>query len=208
MAIHSKICGITTPETLDAAVAGGASHIGFVFFPKSPRSIAPEQAAALVARLPHRVTPVALVVNETAERIAAIRAQSGIQTVQLHGEEAPEFAQAIGGDVWKAIPVKTRADLAVAARFAGTVSHILYDAKPPKGIDIPGGTGLRFDWSLLDGFAHPLPWILAGGLDASNVRDAIGRTAAQFVDVSSGVEDTPGQKSVDKIAMFLKAAQL
>lgn len=206
--IKTKICGITTPDALDAAAAGGASHVGFVFFAKSPRNVSPERVAELVKRLPDHVTPVALVVNEERERIHAIRAITGIHTIQLHGDESPEFAAALGGDVWKAIPVKTREDLNAAARFTGVVSHVLYDAKPPRGIEIPGGTGMRFDWSLLDGFAHPVPWILAGGLDHTNVREAIGRTGARFVDVSSGVEDAPGVKSVDKIAAFLKAAAL
>jgi phosphoribosylanthranilate isomerase len=206
--IKAKICGITTPDALDAAVNGGASHIGFVFYAKSPRNVAPEQAAELVKRLPDHVTPVALVVNEERGRIDAIRTTTGIATIQLHGDESPEFAASLGGDVWKAIPVKTREDLNAAARFKGAASHVLYDAKPPKGFDLPGGTGMRFDWSLLDGFLHPVPWILAGGLDPTNVRDAMGRTGARFVDVSSGVEDAPGVKSVDKIAAFLKAATL
>jgi phosphoribosylanthranilate isomerase len=207
MTIQTKICGITTPEALDAAITGGASHIGFVFFPKSPRNVVPDQAAELVKRMPAHVTPVALTVNAEAGYIDLIRAQTGIATIQLHGEESPEFAVSIGGAVWKAIPVKTRADLNAAARYKGAVSHILYDAKPPKGADLPGGTGMRFDWALLDGFAHPLPWLLAGGLDPENVRDAIGRTTAKFVDVSSGVESAAGVKDVDKIAAFLKAAR-
>ena len=207
MPIRTKICGITTPEALDAAVAGEASHVGFTFFPKSPRFVTPDAAAALVRRLPAHVTPVALVVNEEYARIDAIRAQSGIGIIQLHGDESPEFAASLNGDVWKALPIKTRADLSAAARYAGAVSHILYDAKAPKGADLPGGNGMRFDWSLLEGFVHPLPWILAGGLDAANVPEAIRQTGASFVDVSSGVEDAPGVKSVDKIAAFLKAAR-
>lgn len=207
MVLKVKICGISTEETLDAAVAGGASHIGFNFFAKSPRSVTPERAAALVGRLPAHITPVGLVVNEDRARIDAIRAQTGIATIQLHGEESPEFAASLGGDVWKAIPVKTRDDLSAAMGYVGAVSHLLYDAKPPKGADLPGGTGMRFDWSLLDGFAHPLPWLLAGGLDPSNVTDAVGRTGARFVDVASGVESSPGIKDVDKIAAFLKATR-
>ncbi len=208
MPIQTKVCGVSTPLALDAAINGGASHIGFVFFPKSPRHVAPEQAAELVKRLPAHVTPVALTVNAERAFIDSVRATTGIATIQLHGDESPEFAASIGGDVWKAIPVKNRADLAAATRYKGTVSHILYDAKPPKGADLPGGTGMRFDWALLDGFAHPLPWILAGGLDAENVGKAISQTGAPFVDVSSGVETAPGVKSVDKIAAFLKAASL
>ena len=205
MNLNIKICGITTEQTLDAAIRGGATHIGFNFFAKSPRGVAPDRAAALVARLPDHVTAVGLVVSEDRARIDAIRTQTGIHTIQLHGEESPEFAASLGGDVWKAIPVKTRDDLKVAANFVGAVSHLLYDAKPPKGADLPGGTGMRFDWSLLDGFAHPLPWLLAGGLDAGNVAEAIGRTGARFIDVASGVESAPGIKDVDKIAAFLKA---
>lgn len=207
MAIKVKICGVSTEETLDAALAGGATHIGFNFFAKSPRSVAPERAAALVRRLPAHVVPVALVVNEDRARIDAIRSQTAIATIQLHGDESPEFAASLGGDVWKAIPVKTRDDLAAATRYVGAVSHLLYDAKPPKGAVLPGGTGMRFDWSLLDGFAHPLPWLLAGGLDDSNVSEAVGRTGARFVDVASGVESAPGVKSLDKIAAFLKATR-
>lgn len=205
MPIKVKICGVSTEETLDAAVAGGASHIGFNFFAKSPRCVALDRAAALARRLPAHVTPVALVVNEDRTRIDAIRSQTGIATIQLHGEESPEFAASLGGDVWKAIPIKTRDDLSVASRYIGAVSHLLYDAKPPKGADLPGGTGMRFDWSLLDRFAHPLPWLLAGGLDAGNVAEAVGRTGARFLDVASGVESAPGIKDVDKIAAFLKA---
>ncbi len=205
MPVNVKICGITTEQTLDAAILGGASHIGFNFFAKSPRSVELHRAASLVRRLPGHVTAVGLVVNEDRARIDAIRAQTGIHTIQLHGEESPEFAVSLGGDVWKAIPVKTRDDLEVAANFVGAVSHLLYDAKPPKGADLPGGTGMRFDWSLLDGFAHPVPWLLAGGLDAGNVAAAIARTGARFIDVASGVESAPGIKDVDKIAAFLKA---
>jgi phosphoribosylanthranilate isomerase len=205
MAVNVKICGVSTEETLDAAILGGATHIGFNFFAKSPRSVALDQAAALVRRMPAHMTAVGLVVNEERTRIDAIRSQTGIHTIQLHGEESPEFASSLGGDVWKAIPVKTRHDLAAATLFAGAVSHLLYDAKAPKGADLPGGTGMRFDWSLLDGFAHPLPWLLAGGLDADNVAEAVTRTGARFIDVASGVESAPGIKDVDKIAAFLKA---
>ncbi len=206
MPIQVKICGITTPEALDAAVKGGASHVGLNFFPKSPRYIEPEKAAALIRRLPAHVTAVGLTVNESKDRIETLRAITGIQTIQLHGDECPAFAVSLGHDVWKAVPVKTRADLADVAKWRGAVSHVLYDAKPPKGAELPGGTGIRIDWTVFEGFDHPLPWALAGGLDAENVSEAIRRTAASFVDVSSGVESAPGIKDVDKIDAFLKAA--
>ncbi|MES2289981.1 MAG: phosphoribosylanthranilate isomerase [Pseudomonadota bacterium] len=206
MPVHTKICGLSTPETLDAALAGGASHVGFVFFAKSPRNVTPEQAAALVARTAGRARTVGLFVDAEASFIDAARRQTRIDVVQLHGSETPAFAAALGGEVWKAIPVRTGADLAVAADYRGAVPRILYDAKPPKGADLPGGTGMRFDWKLLTGHSHPLPWILAGGLDADNVAEAVRVTGASMLDVSSGVESAPGVKDVDKIGAFLKAA--
>jgi phosphoribosylanthranilate isomerase len=210
--IQSKICGLSTPEALDAAVTGGASHVGFVFFPKSPRNVSIEQAAALAARLPGHVSAVGLFVDPEAAFVNTVRAQVTLKALQFHGDERPAFTTQMGQqhglEIWKAVPVKTRDDLAAAGKYRGAVHRILYDAKPPKDVDVPGGTGMRFDWKLLDGFDHPLPWILAGGLDPANVRDAIGITGARFVDVSSGVESAPGIKDVDKIAAFLKAAAL
>lgn len=212
MSVQTKICGLSTPATLDAAIAGGASHIGLVFFGKSPRNVPPDQAGALAARVAGRAKVVGLFVDPDPDFVAAVRAQVHLDILQLHGDEHPALAAQLGMssglEVWKAIPVKTRDDLAVAATYRGAVQRILYDAKPPKGADLPGGTGMRFDWGLLQGFAHPLPWILAGGLDPNNVRDAIAQTAATVVDVSSGVESGPGIKDVDKIAAFLKAAAL
>ncbi len=212
MQIQSKICGITTLEALDAAIAGGASHIGFVFFAKSPRNISPEQASALSKRAAGRTKCVGLFVDPEPDFITAVRAHVTLDVIQLHGDERPALVSRIamsnGLETWKAIPVKTAGDLSAAHRFRGSAHRILYDAKPPEGLDIPGGTGMRFDWQLLDGFAHPLPWILAGGLDPRNVAEAIKTTSANFVDVSSGVENTPGQKSVDKITAFLKATAL
>ncbi len=205
MPIMVKICGVTTPETLDAAVKGGASHVGFNFFDKSPRTISTEQANALVKRLPRHVTPVALVVDTTPEQIQEIRVQTGIHIVQLHGSETPAFAASLGGEIWKALPIKTAADLSEAKNFHGAVTRLLYDAKPPAGALLTGGTGCRFDWTLLVGVDHPVPWILAGGLDSANVAEAIRVSKTDFVDVSSGVESAPGVKDVDKIATFLKA---
>lgn len=206
MPVLTKICGLSTPETLDAALAGGAGHVGFVFFAKSPRNVSPEQAAALVARTAGRAQTVGLFVDADAGFIDAVRRQTGIDVVQLHGSETPAFTASLGGEVWKAIPVRTSADLTAATPYRGAVSRILYDAKPSKGADLPGGTGMRFDWKLLTGHSHPLPWILAGGLDADNVAEAVRVTNATMLDVSSGVESAPGVKNVDKIGAFLKAA--
>ena len=205
----AKICGLSTPETLDAAVARGASHVGFVFFAPSPRDVAPEVAAGLAARVPDRVVRVGVFVDPADELIDRAVAAGRLEAVQLHGT-APARVAAIkartGLETWAAVAVKTQADLGVARGFVGAADRILYDAKTPPGAALPGGMGLRFDWGLLDGFRHPLPWALSGGLDPANVAEAIARTGAALVDVSSGVERAPGVKDVDKIAAFLQAA--
>jgi phosphoribosylanthranilate isomerase len=207
--VLAKICGISTPETLDAAISGGASHVGFVFFAASPRNIAADHAAALCARAAGKVKRVGLFVDPDPEFIAAVRQHVTLDIIQLHGDEHPALVSRIamtnGLEVWKAIPVKIADDLKAAHKFRGAAQRILYDAKPPKGADLPGGTGMRFDWKLLEGHPHPLPWILAGGLDPKNVAEAARVTGADFVDVSSGVESAYGTKAVDKIAAFLKA---
>ena len=211
MGIQTKICGVTTPDALAAALAGGASHIGFVFFEKSPRNITPEAAAALAETLPSHVKSVALVVDPDDVFLDHLIGQfAKINVLQFHGSETPDRLarwKDAGRECWKAIPVRTAADVRSAAAFQGAADRILYDAKPPKGADLPGGTGQRFDWTLLRGVHHPLPWILAGGLDAANVTDAHQVTGADFFDVSSGVESAPGIKDVDKIAAFLKATR-
>lgn len=201
----AKICGLSTPETLDAAVAGGASHVGFVFFPKSPRNVTAEQAAALASRVPPHVARVGLFVDPERDFLDEVLRRVPLEVIQLHGEESPQFCVSLDKEVWKAIPVRTRVDLDVGRAYRGAVQRLLYDAKPPKGADLPGGNGLRFDWRLLQGHAHPMAWALSGGLDVDNVREAVGITGARIVDVSSGVESVPGTKSVDKIARFLQA---
>ncbi|MBY8821180.1 phosphoribosylanthranilate isomerase [Sphingomonas colocasiae] len=208
MPTKAKICGLSTPETLDAAIANGAAYVGFVFFPPSPRHLDPERASALAARAPGHVRKVGVFVDPDDGLIDAAIA-AGIDTIQLHGKESPARAAAIrartGLELWKAVPVRTAADLAPTTGFRGAADHILYDAKTPDTALLPGGMGLRFDWKLLHGFVHPLPWALSGGLDAANVGDAIRTTGATLVDTSSGVESAPGIKDVDKIAAFLKA---
>ncbi len=210
MTVKTKICGLSTPETLDAALKGGASHVGFVFFQKSPRNLTPEQAAALAARVEGKAKIVGLFVDPAADDIDRVRAEVRLDVIQLHGDERPAFVSRIamtsGLQVWKAIPVRTTRDLNEAQKYRGAASLILYDAKPPAGSDLPGGNGLRFDWELLRGHQHPLPWALSGGLDASNIAEAVRITNAPLLDVSSGVESAPGIKDVDKIAAFLKAA--
>ncbi|WP_380876768.1 N-(5'-phosphoribosyl)anthranilate isomerase [Sphingomonas sp. DBB INV C78] len=210
MPVQTKICGLSTPETLGAAIRGGASHVGFVFFAKSPRNLDFDKAAALAALVPAHVRKVGVVVNADDAFLDRAITVGKLDALQLHGSEPPERAAALkarhGIEVWKAIPVKTRADLAAAARYRAAVDRILYDAKTPDSADLPGGMGLRFDWKLLDGFAHPLPWALSGGLDARNLAEAVRITGAPLVDTSSGVESSPGVKDVDKIAAFLQSA--
>ena len=204
--VHAKICGVSTAPTLDAAVAGGAAWLGFVFFARSPRDIDPDAAAALIRRAPAGVGKVAVLVDPDDALVARVMA-AGVTALQLHGDEPPERVAALrrhGLELWKVIPVRTRADLADAARYRVVADRVLYDARTPAGT-LPGGMGLRFDWRLLEGFSHPLPWALSGGLDAANVGEASGVTGARLVDVSSGVESAPGVKDVDKIAAFLQA---
>jgi phosphoribosylanthranilate isomerase len=212
MPVQVKICGLSTLETIDSAIAGGASHIGFVFFAKSPRNVTPEQAGALAARVAGRAKIVGLFVDPEPDFISAVRKQVTLDIIQLHGEERPALTSRIGMtnglDVWKAVPVRTSADLVEAQKYRGSAQRILYDAKPPKGADLPGGNGLRFDWNLLRGHSHPLPWALSGGLDPRNLAEAVRITGASLLDVSSGVESAPGIKDVDKIAAFLKAASI
>ncbi|WCM28385.1 phosphoribosylanthranilate isomerase [Sphingomonas sp. QA11] len=206
MSVTAKICGLSTPETLDAAIRGGASHVGFVFFPPSPRSLSRERAAQLAARVPGRVIRVGVFVDPDDALLEASIGAGELQTLQLHNT-SPARAAAIragtGLDVWAAVAIKTRGDLAMAETFTGAADRILYDAKTPPGATLPGGMGVRFDWSLLQGFRHPLPWALSGGLDPLNVAEAVTITGARMVDVSSGVESAPGIKDVTKITTFL-----
>lgn len=206
--VNAKICGLSTPDTLGAAIAHGAAHVGFVFFPKSPRDVTCEQAAALTASVPSHVGKVGVFVDADDALIDAAVRTGGIDTLQLHGKEAPGRLAALrtrhpGIRLWKAIAVRTRADLEAARAYRTVADLILYDAKTPEG-SLPGGMGLRFDWALLDGFDHPQRWALSGGIDAGNAADAAGRTGARLIDVSSGVESAPGIKDMDKIAAFLQ----
>ncbi|MBB4618398.1 phosphoribosylanthranilate isomerase [Sphingomonas abaci] len=210
MPTTAKICGLTTPETIGAAIRGGSSHIGLVFFPPSPRHLDFDRAAGLAAPLPDSVTRVGVFVDPDDAMLDRAIAAGRLHTLQLH-KTAPARVAAIAGrtglECWSAVAVRTRADLDEARHFIGAATRILYDAKTPPGAALPGGMGLRFDWNLLDGFRHPLPWALSGGLDPVNVAEAIARTGAPLVDVSSGVERAPGVKDMDKIAAFLQATQ-
>ena len=208
MRTTAKICGLSTPDALAAAIAGGASHVGFVFFPPSPRNVTPEQAAGLARQMPGYVAKVGVFVDPDDALIDRAVASARLDALQLHKispARAAAIRQRTGREVWAAVALKTRGDLDAARGFAGAADRILYDAKTPDNAALPGGMGLRFDWRLLDGVRHPLPWALSGGLDASNVAEAIARTGARLVDVSSGVESAPGIKDAARIAAFLAA---
>jgi phosphoribosylanthranilate isomerase len=210
MILPVKICGLSTLETLDAALTGGASHVGLVFFPKSPRHVDIDKAAALALHARGKAKVVGLFVNPAPDYIEAVRAAVHLDIIQLHGDEPPVLVSRLHAehklDIWKAIPVQCAQDVREASRYAGAAQALLYDAKPPGGAALPGGTGLRFDWRILQGASHALPWILAGGLTADSLREAVALTGAPMLDVSSGVESAPGIKDVDKISAFLKAA--
>jgi phosphoribosylanthranilate isomerase len=208
MTVTAKICGLSTPDTLDAAVAGGASHVGFVFFAPSPRNLAFDRAAGLAARMSGHVRRVGVFVDPDDALLDAAVAAGRLDAIQLHKTTPDRVAglrRRTGCETWAAVAVKTAADLAQAARYVGAADRLLYDAKTPEGAALPGGMGVRFDWALLEGWRHPLPWALSGGLDAGNVATAVARTGATLVDASSGVESAPGVKDVDKIARFLQS---
>lgn len=208
MPVSAKICGLSTPETVDTAIAGGASHIGLVFFPPSPRHVARERAAQLAARMPDHVARVGVFVNPDDATIDSAIAAGALAVLQLH-ETTPERAAAIkartGLELWAAVAVRTRDDLAGGSRYQGIADRVLYDAKTPPGAALPGGMGVRFDWTLLQGFRHAMPWALSGGLDPVNVGEAVGMTGATLVDISSGLESAPGIKDPAKISAFLAA---
>lgn len=205
-----KICGVTTPEAVDAAIRARADHVGFVFFARSPRAVDPRAAAMLGARSQGRIGRVGLFVDAPDALIAEAVATGALDALQLHGEETPQRAAELrarhGLPVWKAVPVASASDLDRAAAYLGAVDLVLFDAKTPSGT-LPGGMGLTFDWTLLTAWRNRAPWGLAGGLNPDNVAEAVQRTGAPLVDTSSGVESAPGVKDADLIARFCRAVQ-
>ena len=205
-----KICGISTPATLDTVIKARADHVGFNFFPPSPRYLSPANAGSLGARAAGHLGKVGVFVDADDALLGEAVSAAGLTAIQLHGSESPEQAARVrarfGLPVWKVISVTDAADIARAQGYAGAADFILFDAKTPAGT-LPGGMGLRFDWSLLNGFTGPLPWGLAGGLSPRNVGEAARLTGAGLVDTSSGVESAPGIKDEGLIAAFCKAVR-
>ncbi|HVY19246.1 MAG TPA: phosphoribosylanthranilate isomerase [Bauldia sp.] len=211
MSLTVKICGLSTEETLDAALAAGADMVGFVFFQRTPRFVSTEKAAALAQRIRGRAKTVALTVDFDDATLDAIVTALNPDWLQLHGHESVERTAAIrhryGKHILKAIGIASAADLDATQPYAEVVDAFLLDAKPPKDATRPGGNARSFDWTILSGFHSPVPYLLSGGLNPSNVAEAIRITGAPGVDVSSGVETTPGVKSPDLIRAFIANAR-
>ncbi len=211
MGVDVKICGLKTPEALDAALEAGADLVGFVHFPKSPRHLSLDAAAALRPLVRGRAATVALVVDADDQQLADIITAFAPDILQLHGHESPERVAQIrarfGRPVMKALPVAVASDLLRVPDYAAVADRLLFDAKPPPDAALPGGNGRVFDWNLLSALDPGRPVMLSGGLDPSNVSQALARVRMDGVDVSSGVETAPGVKSPEKIHAFVRAVR-
>lgn len=211
MAVEVKICGINRPEAVEAAVTGGARYIGLVFYPPSPRSVAPMVGTELARQVPTWTHVVGLFVDPSDDDLEHVIAQVPLDFLQLHGHEDAARVAAIQErfriPVIKAFRVATAADLDAVGPLQTVADQLLFDAKPPPNVtSLPGGNGIPFDWTILAGRRWDRPWMLSGGLNADNLAEAVARTKARIVDVSSGVEDRPGHKPPALIARFLSIA--
>jgi len=206
-----KICGLSTPETLDAALGAGADWVGFVRFARSPRHVELEAARVLSRQAKGRAGRVVLLVDPDDAALAAAIEAIAPDLIQLHGRESPErvteIRAATGLPVMKALGIAGAADLAAIPAYAAVADRLLLDAKAPPGAALPGGNGVRFDCSLLAGAALPAGLMPSGGLGPENVAEALARTGLRAVDVSSGVESAPGIKDPARIAAFVTAAR-
>lgn len=211
MTTEVKICGLRSEPGLDAALAGGADYVGFVFYPRSPRNIDPAAARALADKARGRAKIVALLVDPDDALLDNVITTVAPDIVQLHGAETPgrvgEIARRFGKPVMKAVAIATADDVTAALEYAGHADRILFDAKPLPGEPLPGGNGIAFDWKALAGLEGRVDFMLAGGLTPGNVGEAIRLTGARAVDVSSGVESRPGEKDPNLIRRFIQAAK-
>lgn len=209
--IQVKICGLTRTVDVTDAVSAGASYVGFVFFPKSPRNVSLEQARSLALSVPSGIAKVALTVDANDAFLDALLAAVPVDVLQLHGYETPDRVAAVraryGLPVMKAVGIADERDLPALDDYGRVADMLLVEAKPPKDATRPGGNGLVFDWDLIAGRRWPVPWMLAGGLTVDNVGGALHRTGARQVDLSSGVESSPGIKDANKMADFIAAAR-
>ena len=205
-----KICGLSTPETLNVAVTSGARFVGFVFYPPSPRNVSFDTAWNLARAVPTGVRSVGLFVNPDDEQLERIVTGIQLDMIQLHGDETPgrinEIKQRFAMPVIKAIRVASEDDLADVTGFEAAADWLLFDAKPPNAT-LPGGTGESFDWNILKNREFKKPWMLSGGLDEKNIKEALNILKPNAVDISSGVESAPGVKDPEKIKAFIEAAK-
>lgn len=211
MSLLVKICGLSTPETLDVALDAGADMVGFVFFPPSPRHVSLETGRDLGRQVQRRALKVALTVDADDATLDNIMDALSPDMFQLHGKEnvarLRDIKQKYGRPVMKAVPVATSADLAVLPGYAAVADRILFDARAPKDATRPGGLGAPFDWHLLENLDLKLPYMVSGGLHVDNVAEALRVTGAGGADVSSGVESAPGVKDPELIKAFIRAAR-
>jgi phosphoribosylanthranilate isomerase len=213
MSVAAKICGLSTEAAVSAAIAGGAAYLGFVFYPPSPRAVAPGKAAQLCTAVPAGIARVGLFVDADDDTIGAVLAEVPIDILQFHGQESPERVAGarlrFARPVMKAVAIAAPEDVLVAARYEEVADLLLFDAKPPRRPDaLPGGNGLAFDWGLIAGRSWRREWMLSGGLTAERLPEAVRISGATAVDVSSGVESRPGEKDLGKISAFLAAARV
>jgi phosphoribosylanthranilate isomerase len=209
--IAVKICGITDSADVPAAILAGARYLGFVFVAQSPRNLELDDACFIAGAVPPGIARVALTVDACDAELDAIVEAVPLDMLQLHGHESPDRVAAVGDryglPVMKAVGIAGEADLPAIEEHARAAAQILVDARPPRGAALPGGNGLAFDWRLVAGRRWSVPWMLAGGLTPANVAEAIRLTGARQVDVSSGVESSPGVKDGAAIAAFVDAAR-
>ncbi|MBT8002116.1 MAG: phosphoribosylanthranilate isomerase [Rhodospirillales bacterium] len=207
MTVEAKICGLKTKDVVAAAIEGGARSVGFVFFERSPRNVTLDDVQELTTDVPKGIIKVGLVVDASDDFLADISSRGCLDMIQFHGHESPdrvvEVKERYGLQVMKVIAIAGSEDLTLARDYEGVADRLMFDAKPPKDATRPGGNAVAFDWQLLQGLTWQKPWVLAGGLTPENVAEAVRISGASAVDVSSGVEDAPGVKSIAKIKEFL-----
>lgn len=211
MTLDIKICGLKTEAALAAALGHGASHVGFIFFAKSPRNIAPAEAGQLRKAAGGRAKAVAVTVDADDATLDDIVASMSPDMLQLHGSETPgrvaELKARYGLPVMKALSIREVADLAAIEPYRGVADRFLFDAKPPRGAELPGGNGVPFDWRVLAALGPGIDYMLSGGLNAQNIGEALRLVSPSGIDTSSGVESAPGVKDVALIEAFLRAVR-
>ena len=211
MPLDIKICGLSTPETVAAALDAGASHVGFIFFPKSPRNVTPTAAGLLAMAAVERAQAVAVTVDADQAMLDEIFTEMEPDIFQLHGNESPERVADVKAryrrPVMKAFSISTAEDLRKIEPYIGVADRFLFDAKPPKGSELPGGNGVSFDWTLLAGLDPSIDYMLSGGLNAQNIGEALRLANPPGIDISSGVESAPGVKDMALIAEFFAAVR-